>query len=251
VSATTTTWPWTRGAPALLDSEVHVWLVSLDRKADSLDDLRSMIGDDERERADRFFFRRDAARWIANRAVRREILGSYLGVAPRDVCFQVGPWGKAEPRSASPHGLRFNASYSDGLALYVVARDRHVGIDIERVRPLPDLEAIARRMFSADEQRAFLALVSSQRQEAFFACWTRKEAYIKALGQGLVYPLERFTVSLTPGVPARLEHVQGQPAELRRWSLETLVPAPGYVGALAIEGPPVRVRCARWQEPAC
>lgn len=244
----TRAWPSTPNEAALLESEVHVWLVELDQRADSLDHLRRMISDEERERADRFLFRRDAARWIANRGVRREILGHYLGVAPHDVCFQVGPWGKAEPISPpEPGALRFNASYSDGLGLYVVARNRHVGVDIERLRPLPDLEAIARRMFSPDEQRALFALVSTQRQEAFFACWTRKEAYIKALGQGLGYPLERFTVSLTPGVPARLEHVQDHPAEVQRWSLATLMPAPGYAGALAIEGQPVRLRCARWQ----
>lgn len=119
---------------------------------------------------------------------------------------------------------------------------------IERIRSLPDLEAIAGRMFSPHEQQALGGVLLAKRDAAFFNCWTRKEAYIKALGDGLAYPLERFSVSLIPDAPAKLEDVQDNPAEAKRWSLTALAPAPGYAAALATEGRRARLRCAQWQE---
>jgi 4'-phosphopantetheinyl transferase len=244
-------WPRIAHLPPLVKDEVHVWLADLSHGGDSLAQLASILSEDERERAARFHFQRDAGRWIVSRVVLRSILGRYLGVEAPAIRFCAGPWGKPE-LTASFQGrrLQFNASRSDGLGLYAVARSRRVGVDIERLRPLSDLGAIAAQMFSSREQQALGGLPLTKRCAAFFTCWTRKEAYIKALGEGLAHPLDRFTVSLSPDAPAQLEDVQDNPAAVGRWSLAALAPAAGYAAAVAIEGPPARLVCAQWQERA-
>ena len=241
------TWPASAHVPRLLEGDVHVWLADLNDRVEPFGKLASILSEAERERAARFYFERDAIRWMVSRVVLRSILGRYVGVGASDVRFQIGARGKPELSAPLGPRLQFNASHSDRLGLYVMARSGRVGVDIERVRPLPDLEAIAGRTFSPHEQQALGAVSPAKRCAAFFNCWTRKEAYIKALGDGLTYPLERFTVSLIPGAPPKLEDVQDDPAEARRWSLTALAPAAGYAAALATEGRPPRLRCAQWQ----
>lgn len=248
VMITAAAWPGIRYSAVLAEGEVRVWLVDLGRATATGEGLTRVLSEDEWERAARFYFRRDAMRWVMGRAALRAIVGQCLGVAPRAVRFRYGRCGK--PELAPPfdrHSLCFNASHSAGLALFAVTGGRRIGVDIERLRPLPDLEAIAERMFSPQEQQALRRLPPAQRHEGFFNCWTRKEAYIKAIGEGLAYPLERFTVSLAPGAPPRLEDVQDDPAEVGRWTLGALEPEPGYAAAVAIEGRPARLVCARWQ----
>jgi 4'-phosphopantetheinyl transferase len=179
--------------------EAHVWLADLTYRDHLSGLLASILSEDERKRAARFHFPRDAGRWIVSRVVLRSILGSYLGVEASAVRLRAGPWGKPELTASfqGPH-LQFNSSRSDGLGLYAVARNRRVGVDIERLRPLPDLGAIAAQIFSPRERQTLEELPYVDRCGAFFSGWTRKEAYIKALGEGLVHPLERFTVSLAP-----------------------------------------------------
>jgi len=127
-----------------------------------------------------------------------------------------------------------------------VTRGRRVGVDIECIRPLPDLDEIAERVFSPEERLALRRLPPARRPEGFFNCWTRKEAYVKAIGSGLAHPLTRFTVSLAPGAPARLEHVDDDPDAPERWRLETLVPDPGHVAAIAVEGLTTQIA---WDSP--
>lgn len=230
---------------------MHTWRADLSRVPRYFDRLARVLSDSERERAARFHFQHDATRWVMSRVVLRSILGQYLDVEPQIVRFRVGRWGK--PELAAPferNRLEFNASHSDELGLFAVAGSRRVGVDIERLRSVPDLEAIAERMFSPAERYALGGLPRADRQAAFFSCWTRKEAYVKALGAGFSYPLQRFTVSLTRDAPARLEDVQDHPAEAERWSLAELPAAPGYAGALAVEGRPARLVHRHWQEPA-
>lgn len=235
----------------LIEGEVHVWCADLGRLPGSFDRLARVLSDSERERGARFHFQHDATRWVMSRVVLRSILGEYLDVEPQAVRFRVGQSGK--PELAAPFErarLGFNASHSDELGLYAVAVRRRVGVDIERLRSLPDLEAIAERMFSPAEWHALGALPRADRKTAFFRCWTRKEAYVKALGAGISYPLQRFTVSLTRDAPAKLEDVQDHPAEAARWSLAELPAAPGYAAALAVEGRPSRLVYRRWRELA-
>ena len=231
------------------DGEVTIWIASLDLGAEAVDRLEWLLSDDERERAARFCFHRDAIRFVVRRAVLRTILGECLGVEPCMVDFSYGPRGK--PELAAPFdrsGVRFNVSHSASLGLCAVTGRRQVGVDIERLRPLPDLEAIVERVFSTRERQALSRLPSAERLQGFFNCWTRKEAYIKAIGDGFSHPLDRFTVSLAPGTPARLERADDDSAESGRWTLEALAPHPEYVAAIAIEGRPRRLACHRWQE---
>jgi 4'-phosphopantetheinyl transferase len=148
---------------------------------------------------------------------------------------------------SAPRTLAFNLSHAHGLLLVAVTYDRRIGIDVEYTRPpLPDVEHIAERFFSVEEKEALRALSSTARNEAFFRCWTCKEAYLKARGLGLSMPLDRFQVAVIPGQPARLLHVEGDLEEASRWSLRELVPAPGYVATLAVEGGGWRLSCWRY-----
>ena len=202
----------------------------------------------ERIRSESFHFERDRRHFIVARAVLRTILGRYLQIEPKRVQFSYGPHGKPELAERAGDGeLRFNIAHSHELALYAFTRGREIGVDLEYLRNLPDAEQIAANFFSARENATLQALSTSQRQQAFFNCWTRKEAYIKAIGKGLSQPLDQFEVSLAPKAPASLLNVAGAPEEASRWSLKALTPAPGYAAALAVEGH--RWRPTFWQFP--
>jgi 4'-phosphopantetheinyl transferase len=226
---------------------VDVWLADLEPGETVVERCVSMLTADERARAGRFHFPRDAAHWIVARGTLRAILSDRLRIEPRDVRFAYGEHGKPElaaPFAAS--GLRFNLSHSGALALCAIVRHRRVGVDIERLRPMPDLEAIAERTFSSRERETLRRLPPELRHEGFFNCWTRKEAYIKAIGTGLAHPLDRFSVSLAPGAPARLEAVDDDPWEVEAWTLESFVPSTGYAAALVVEGRADRIVRATW-----
>ncbi|HEY7414459.1 MAG TPA: 4'-phosphopantetheinyl transferase superfamily protein [Ktedonobacteraceae bacterium] len=232
------------------DAEVHVWLAELEQPARTVQQLASVLSEDESLRARRFYFERDRRRFIVARGVLRRILGWYLDLPPALLQFTYGPRGKPSLLAASGgERLRFNVSHSHELALYAVTRDRELGVDIEFMRPLDDAENIARHFFSASEQATLRSLPASLKHQAFYNCWTRKEAYIKATGEGLSQPLDEFDVSLAPGEPAKLLSVVGKPDEVRRWSFEALQPPAGYAAALAVEGAGWNIACWRWAEP--
>lgn len=221
----------------LSSNEVHIWRASLDQIATYLDQRVQVLSPDERLKAERFYFERDRRRFIAGRGILRTILGRYLGMDPSQLRFCYGPGGKPYLAEKPIAGMiSFNLSHSRELAIFAFVRECRIGVDLEYKRPVADAEQIAARFFSAYENAVLRRLQTSQKQEAFFNCWTRKEAYIKAIGDGLAYPLDRFDVSLTPGEPARLLSVERDPGQVSRWSLEVLMPAPGYAAALAVEG---------------
>lgn len=229
------------------DAEVHVLSAWLDVPVALRRRLWTFLSPDEQARAERFRFAVHRDRFVVARARLREILGALLGVAPGRLAFGYGARGKPSlARPFAAEDLRFNLSHADGLALYAIARRREVGVDVERVRPLPDAEDIAARFFSTQEQAALRSLAAPKREEAFFACWTRKEAYLKATGDGLARPLDAFDVSVLPGLPARLERVEGDPLEAGRWWLAEVRPAAGYLGAVAVAGGQARVSCREW-----
>ena len=224
--------------------EVHVWSADLDRIPEAL--LRDPLSADEQERGRRFHFERDRRRFAATRGLLRRLLGRYLGLDPSRLRFAYGPRGK--PFLAGEDELRFNVSHSGGLALLAFARGREVGVDVERERPVPEAADIARHYFSAWEAAQLRRLRDGERTAAFFRCWTRKEAFIKATGDGLSRSLDAFDVTLAPGEPARLLRVEGEPEAARRFWIEDVSPAPGFAGALAVEGSPARVVCRSWHE---
>lgn len=231
-------------APA--PGEARIWTADLEPGRSVIDRLVPLLSRDERERAERFHFRRDAMRWIAARAALREILGGCVDADPRALVFAYGDKGK--PTLAAPTGerdLQFSLAHSAHLAVYAVTVGCPVGVDVERMRPVPDMDQLAERTFSRRECAALRALPVALRPDGFFNCWTRKEAYIKAVGLGLSYPLERFSVSLAPGAPARLETVEAEPSHVEAWTMAALAPRSGFVGAVVVGAQPVDVVCAR------
>ena len=237
---------------ALGDDEVHVWCANVALAAAvQLPWLAQLLSDDERRRAARFYFERDRARFSAARGLLRSLLGGYLGVEPTQLVFTYALHGK--PMLAElpvPSDLQFNLAHADELAVYAFTRRRRLGVDIELIRHIPDADQIARRFFSIREQKRLAALSPGEKEISFFNCWTRKEAYVKALGEGLSRPLDQFDVTLAPGEPAQLLAVANSPEEPGRWSFQESAPARGYVGALAVEGRDWRLSRWRWTPEA-
>src|SRR5262249_22774643 len=161
-------------------------------------------------------------------------LGSYLDAEPKQLKFIYGNRGKPalDESFAEISALRFNLSHSNGFALYVVTKEREIGCDLEYIRDIIDAEQIAERFFSAKEYADFRTLAEEYKFEAFFNCWTRKEAYIKAIGDGLSMPLDSFDVAFIPGEEARLLRSERDSDDVSRWSLLALKPAPDFAAAI-------------------
>ncbi|HEX8737852.1 MAG TPA: 4'-phosphopantetheinyl transferase superfamily protein [Pyrinomonadaceae bacterium] len=247
MSPTLTAWRKPPPVLRLPTDEVHVWRASLSQTQKNLEFCRETLAEDERERAARFHFERDRHHFIAARGILRQLLGHYLNVEPHRPSFKYTFYGK--PFLASDNSgaeLRFNVSHAGELALYAFSRRRELGVDIEKIRPDIEHQSIASRFFSEQEIAALGKLPVKQQQQAFFLCWTRKEAYIKGIGEGLSLPLHTFDVSLAPGEPAVLLAVRGRRREAERWTLRDLQPGAGYEAALVAEGSDWHLKCWQW-----
>ena len=244
--------PW-RDPPETLvlgGDEVQVWRAALDQTPSEIQRFLRTLAADEPARAKRFYFDRDRNHFIVARGVLRAILGGYLNQAPECISFGYSSHGKpALAGEPDRNTIRFNVSHSQGIALFAVTRGREVGVDLERIRSDVEVAEIAERFFSQRELATLRALPTGAQREAFFRCWTRKEAYIKARGEGLSLPLDQFDVSLAPGEPAALLGTRPDPAEASRWSLQELNPGPGFAAALAVAGPGWRLTCWQWPDP--
>jgi len=227
---------------ALGHGEVHVWRVALDPPSATIAALASVLADDERTRAARFHFDRDRNAYIIARGALRTLAGRYLERPPAALGF--GYRTKGKPYLLAPDGawLRFNVSHSGDVAVIGFARGTELGVDVERRRSMPDLTSLAQTSFSPDEYARFCALAPHDHEAAFFRCWSRKEAVIKATGEGMSQ-LADFDVSLEPGAPARLRRFAGEPPGAPRWSLDDLPEIPGYAAALAVAGHGLDVAC--------
>jgi 4'-phosphopantetheinyl transferase len=229
------------------EDEAHVWLADLNLEPTLLENLKNALSTDELDRANRFHFDKDRHHFIAGRGFLRVILGRYLKLNPDSLKFIYTPHGKPKFANEVDYSyLKFNLSHSHGLALYAITLGREIGIDIERVRTNLSFEKIGKRFFAPAEIEALLALPPSERIEGFFNCWTRKEAYIKAIGGGLFIPLSPFEVTLNPADEAKIVSIKGDSTLASYWSLYPLAPAPGYVGALAVEGRNLRIKYWTW-----
>jgi 4'-phosphopantetheinyl transferase len=233
------------------NGDVHVWRVALHASSAQLQGFSRTLAADELARAERFVFERSRTEFIAAHGILRSILGAYLGVDAATPRFVTNQFGKPSLLAGmEAHPLRFNLSHSGGLALVVVSRGREVGIDLERLRPDVACEEIATRHFSPLEHAQLQSLPAAERQRAFFVCWTRKEAYIKARGQGLSLSLHDFDVAVLPDRPVSLLATRDDPAEAARWSLVDIDVAPDYAAALAVERSHGPVVCWQWSEHA-
>lgn len=223
---------------------MHVWRVHLDHPAWPLEQLSGTLSSDEHERASTFAFARDRRRMQVSRGVLRLLLAGYVDSAPRAIDLREGPNGK--PELSVPSGdrrLEFNCSHSHGLALYAFARGRRVGIDLEAVRHLPEADGIAELCFSPRERSELFALPPGCLHEAVLRGWTMKEAYTKAVGDGLTRPLDGVEVAVTPTEPPALCAIDGDCDVPGRWSLRTLSPEAGYVAAVVVEGHGYELSC--------
>lgn len=243
-----------RALPALGRAEVHVWRAALDLEPARVAVFAETLSPDERDRAARFHFDRDRVRFTVARGVLRAVLGGYLGLPAAALAFDYGAHGKPSlaaavaraPRGAPGADLRFNVSHSAGVALCAVTRGREVGVDVEGLRADFATDEIAERFFSPAERAALRTLPPEARCAAFFACWTRKEAYIKARGLGLSLALDAFDVSLAPGEPAALLATRDEPGATDRWLLRALDPGPGLAGAVVAEDRDWTLHCWTW-----
>lgn len=210
---------------------VDLWWVDTARVPDAIEDYLTLLSAAERARAERFALPTLRQRYILAHGALRRILSAYLGQPPQDLQFSHGPWGKP---ALAWHPLCFNLSYAGDLMLLGITQGRALGVDLERIRPIPEMEDIAALWFSALERDAWQRLPAEQKLPAFFHAWTRKEAFLKASGRGLSQPLTSFSVALNPDHPAALLH---SPPELGdAWTLLDLPTAEGLVAALVIEG---------------
>ena len=230
----------------LAENQVDLWHIDASGFFD-IGRFRSLLSPDEVERAGRFHFDKHRRCFTLMRAAMREILSGYTGIPPQQLVFSYGSKGKPElSERGGRAGIRFNLSHSDQLGLLAVSQGLVIGVDIERVKFEFGGQEIAERFFSASEVRHLLSIPAQERAEAFFSCWTRKEAYIKALGDGLSVPLDSFEVAFGPGRKAALLAVRVDPDEVTRWSMYDIETAPGYKAALVVEGSQHRFRHLRW-----
>jgi 4'-phosphopantetheinyl transferase len=232
----------------LADRDVHIWAASLNKSAEQISSLQQIFSPDERNRARQFKVERDRNRFIAGRGLLRKILGSYMQVAPAQLQFTYSKRGKPALEGRSGQGpLHFNVAHSKDLILIAVTRACAVGIDVEWIHPISDAEEIAARFFSRREAAKLMAQVNERRIPAFFNLWTRKEAWLKATGDGLSEMLREVEVSFLPEEPASVLAISENIEAARRWTLLGLTPATEFAAAIAVEAKDLQF--SRWQWP--
>ena len=215
----------------LLNNDVHIWTMPIEASRAVVVQFERILSEDESKRAARFRFSHLRDSFVITHGVLRHLLGRYLGLDPPRICFSYGDKGK--PAVASAGNLQFNLTHSGGIAAVAFTTDCQLGIDMEHIRPVEEMQQIADRNFSAEEAAELMLLPENEREPAFFRCWTRKEAYIKAIGDGLSCALDSFQVTLLPNMPPRLIHIGGDRVAAEMWSLHDLCVAPDYASALA------------------
>jgi 4'-phosphopantetheinyl transferase len=234
------------------DNDVDVWTVPFDDETVNQAALSAVLSADERARAARYHFERHRSQFVITRGAVRSILAHYTGLPPHALQFCYSAHGK--PALGPGHGagdLYFSVSHTEGRAVCGVARGRAVGVDVERVRHDVAFEDIAERFFAPNERSTLSSLPADERVLAFFRCWTRKEAYVKALGGGLSVPFDAFDVTLGPAEPVELRPIRRPHATEERWSLAEIMSGPDYVAAVAAEGQGVRILRREWAACAC
>lgn len=232
-------------------TDIHVWKTSLDMASSALNTFAGILSASELEHARRFRFDQHRNRFIAGRGFMRTLLSHYLQIKPAQLEFVYNAYGKPLLSGAFVESrLNFNLAHSENLALLAVTRLGTIGIDVERIRPVTDAGQMAAMFLSARESAAFYNLPPEQKPVAFFNLWTRKEAWLKATGEGIGHLLKAVEVSFLPGEPARFLSLPGNPQTTASWRLRDFEPAPGFVAALAIPAQTAFLRLCCWDEEA-
>jgi 4'-phosphopantetheinyl transferase len=235
-------WPTHSGDLQLARNEIHVWAAPLSVEPDSLEAFARILTPDEKTRAERFKFDKHRNRFIAGRGSLRDVLSRYLHSKPEELRFDYSVNGKPGfAEGFEDGGVHFNLAHSEDLALISVTRIAPVGVDVECVRAMRDMEQLVARFFSARENELFQKVPTSEKPAAFFNLWTRKEALLKATGEGITRSLSLVEVSFLAGEPARLVAVAGDVERAKEWSLRELAPAEGFVGAVAVKADDVNI----------
>ncbi|MCI0661020.1 MAG: 4'-phosphopantetheinyl transferase superfamily protein [Acidobacteria bacterium] len=236
-------WAHPSASIKLGEDEAHVWRASLNQEAEIIGSLATLLSPDEYQRAEKYRRLIDRDRFIAGRGILRKIISVYLAISPAELQFTYNEYGKPTVSDdQNDCALNFNLSHSNGMALYAVACRRRVGVDIEYIRKDFTTLDIAEPLFSKDEVRSLKTIPADLRTEAFFNCWSRKESYIKAIGMGVSYPLDGFTVSIAPNVAPSLLKVDSDECEPYRWQMYELKAREGYAASSIVENPPVTLR---------
>lgn len=232
----------------LREDEVHLWIAPLTAPLEKLVYFKSILSTDELEHARRFRKISDGEHYVIARGSLRSLLAFYCASAPDGLKFTYDALGKPSLSGQGPEAvLNFSVSHSENQALFGFARGRRIGVDLECVREDADVLGLAKRYFSPDEFRQLRGLPASAQCEAFYCAWTRKEAYLKACGEGLSFGPERVEVSFIPAQPAMILKVAGARDVSEHWTLQHLSPGPGYLGAAAVEGSSITFRLLDWQ----
>jgi 4'-phosphopantetheinyl transferase len=232
----------------LSGKDVHVWTLRTEASSAVVARFELVLAPDEKDRAARFRFDHLRRSFVLARGALRMLLGCYLDVSSASIQFKYGSKGK--PTLVAPAYVDFNVSHSRGLAVFAFTAGREIGVDVEQIRPLEDMQIIADRYFYSEEAAEIMSLTADQRQRAFFHCWTRKEAYIKAIGDGLSTPLNGFRVTLHPSQPARLIHLAHDASFAEAWTLRDLRLAANYTAAIAYRDAERRVAVLPIIDPA-
>ncbi len=224
------------------ESEAHVWRATLSVSDQTYSDFKKMLSQDEIEKATKLHFERDRRKSMISRAILKSILGRYLQIPPNEIEFMYGDQGKPFlSDKMQTTRISFNMAHSQGLALYAFSRNREIGVDLEEIRPIGNLDQIVKRHFSPNEERALSKLRENQKLEAFFQIWVCKEAYLKALGTGLDDHLNLFTIRL-PIKSDSTAIVENKPQDDKQWFVHVVHPEQEFMGAVIVEGSKLNLR---------
>lgn len=221
-------------AEELTRAAVHIWIADVALIRWEYNKIEEILSDDECDRANRYVFERDRRSYMIRRAILRMILGHYLDLRPEQITFRHNRYGKP---MLGTQDIFFSLSQSSGCAIYSFAQARQVGVDIERIRAVPDMEQIAKRSFSKAEYESYSSQTKNAKQELFFKYWSRKEALIKAVGRGISIPLDTFDVSTNEDGPARQVEMKTCKGKACLWTIQDIDLRPGFASAVATEGP--------------
>lgn len=225
-------------------NEVHIWHLNVRDHLDRLGDYEALLDKEEKEKAYRFRFQKDHNCSIIARAVLRILLGGYLQLPPVEIAFTYGACGK--PEIDPDNNIKFNISHASGAIVLGFVQNDRIGVDVEFIDEKIDAMQIAKHFFSKEEIAALYSERDDDIIEAFYNCWTRKEAFIKAVGDGLSFPLDQFVVSLKPGLKAQLLETKWDQAEEKEWMLQSFNPEKNYVSAFAVKGKVSDIKCRKY-----
>ncbi len=216
-------------APSLSSGIIYIWLIEIDGQPSDVNSLEKLLSREEMDRSTRYRFEQDRLRFVIRRGILRQLLSRYTEIKPSDIEYSINPHGKP---SLLHHQLLFSVSHSQDRIAYALSKDQEIGVDIEQVRPMPDLAQLAKTWFSLEECAKLFSVDPSQQLESFYHIWTQKEAFIKAIGEGLTYPLMDFSVAADPHHPGRLLSMKSN--DPSQWNMLSYVPEPGWRMAVCV-----------------